>query len=67
MLTAISSGVTRQDGNADGGVHQGDGLLRNARLPEPLVHRRGLRQEADDSHIGKGSRSTWSSTWKSRI
>ena len=43
----------RQDGGADGGVHQGDGLLRNARLPKPLVHRRGFATGADDSHIGK--------------
>ena len=45
----------RQDGGADGGVHQVDGGLRDARLQQPLVHRRRFPPGADDPHIGEGA------------
>ena len=45
----------RQDGGADGGVHQVDGGLGNARLQQPLVHRSRFPPGADDPHIGEGA------------
>ena len=45
----------RQDRGADGGVHQVDRGLVDARLQQPLIHRCGFPPGADDPHIGEGA------------